>query len=55
MKELDAFNAIKTAATSAPCLELIDFADEHKEFFLYTDALKIGLSGTLMVRNVDGH
>ena len=54
-KEQDAFNEIKTAVTSTPCLALIDFAKEHNELFLYTDISKIGLSSTLMVRNVDGH
>ena len=34
---------------------MIGFADEHNKLFFYTEASKIGLSGTLMVRNVDGH
>ena len=53
MKEQDAFNAIKTIVVSAQCLALIDFEDKHNQLFFYIDASKIGLSGTLMVRNVD--
>ena len=41
--------------TSTLCLGLIDFADEYNELFLYTDISKIGLSGTLIVRNIDEH
>ena len=36
-----------------PCIDC--FTDKHKKLFLYTDTSKIGLSGTLMVRNVEGH
>ena len=40
---------------SAQCVALLDFADEHNELFFYTDASKIGISGTLMVRHGDWH
>ena len=55
MEEQDAFNAIKTAAKSSVCLGLIDFVNNHNEWFSYTDASKIGLYSTLIVRNMDGN
>ena len=49
-KAEQAFQQIKDAVTSAPCLALIDYADETNELFLYTDASLVGLSGILVVR-----
>ena len=48
-KAEQAFQQIKDAVTSAPCLALIDYADEQNELFLYTDASLVGLSGILVV------
>ena len=50
-KEEQAFKEIKAAVTSAPCLALIDYADESNELFLYTDISLVGLSGILVVYN----
>ena len=54
LNEKNSFNAIKIAVTSLVCLALIDFTDEHNGLFFFTDASKIALSGTLVVRNLDG-
>ena len=50
-EEEQAFCKLKAAVTSAPCLALIDYADERNELILYTDASQVGLSGALVVRD----
>ena len=50
-EEEQAFCKLKAAVTSAPCLALIDYADERNELILYTDASQVSLSGALVVRD----
>ena len=50
-EEEKAFCKFKAAVTSAPCLALIDYADERNELILYTDTSQLGLSGALVVRD----
>ena len=50
-EEEQAFCKLKAAVTSAPCLALIDYADEWNELILYTDTSQVGLSGALLVHD----
>ena len=50
-EEEQAFCKLKAAVTYAPCIALIDYADEQNELILYTDASQVGLSGALVVRD----
>ena len=50
-EEEQAFCKLKAAFTSAPCLALIDYADEQNELILYADASQVGLSGALVVQD----
>ena len=40
---------LKAAVTPAPCLALIDSADEQNELILYANVLQVGLNSALVV------
>ena len=50
-EEEQAFHKLKAAITSAPCLALIDYADQQNELILYADVSQVGLSGALVMQD----
>ena len=49
--EDQAFCKLKAAVTSAPCLALIDYADEWSGLILYTGISQVSLNGALVVQD----